>query len=197
MLFRSNLAVSASLNGTNFDLSVVDASGRTLSDISLTPTADATPGVAGDPVTGQLKITAIDPNLSADKISKDFVVTRGTLTVSDPNLTTPNIPPDQINSQYVRFSADYRTTANEPFKLIFGAIPNQTTITGDPADSISAFVDRLNNNQAFSAVYIASQSDTGNITITARDPFTVNASAITDDVQIYDSTATELDKAGN
>jgi flagellar hook-basal body protein len=172
-----------------FSLTVKDSSGRKLSDVGLTKSATSTgtAPAAGAAVTGQLKITAIDPNVSATEILNGFQITQGVNSISAPG--AGGVAPVKNDTIYPRFSATYAPVGAAPFKAIFGTSPNQTSITSDAADTTATFAAKLNLNQAFSASYIASVDLTGKIVVTAKDPLTANAAVITRDVQMLDATS--------
>jgi len=196
----TDLSVTATGAGP-FSLVVRDASGRKLSDAGLTKSATSTgtAPVAGASVTGQLKITSIDPNVSASEILSSFTITQGATNISGPagaaGAAAAVGAPAKNDTIYPRFSATYTPIGAAPFKAIFGTAPNQTTITSDATDTTTTFISKLNLNQAFSASYIASVNAGGNIVVTTKDPFAANAAVITRDVQMLDATSTAFTQA--
>jgi flagellar hook-basal body protein len=191
----TDLTVSVVNNGSADVLEVKDVAGRTFTNINLdVSTAATTAGVVSPtytPLATELKITAIDPNMSATEIAGNFKVTQGAWSTDSANPAT-TIATNPIDTQYPRFSATYAkpATANLPFKAVFGTAPNQTIITGDLTDaSLTGFKDKLNSNTTFSASYIASIDGNGDLLVTARDPYTTGASVITDDLTISDNSA--------
>ena len=173
-------------------LTVKDAAGRKLTDIGLTLSQGST-ATAPDPTLttypkGELKITAIDPNFSAQNIQDNFEITQGTaLTTADGSLTSV------LNeTPYPRYTATFTTAGTGPFKAVMGTAPNQITIAGDSnTDSYATFAAKLNANATFSASYTATGTTTGLI-VTAKDPY---QSSI--DVEISDSTTTPFASVAN
>jgi len=191
----TDLTVSVVQDSNNVDvLEVKDAAGRTFTNINLdVSTAAAGAGVVQPTYTAlttELKITAIDPNMSANEISANFKITQGSWS-TDSTTSATTIGSVLHPTAYPRFSATYALPATPvvPFKAVFGTAPNQTIVTGDLTDSsLTGFKDKLNTNTTFSATYIASIDGNGNLLVTARDPYTTGGSVITDDLTISDNT---------
>ena len=176
-----------------YSLKVTDTSGRDVKNMSLTkdPLATGAALTPLDPLTAytssDLKITAIDPNISAALITSEFTVTQGTNSTTGLTATISTTPQE---TQYQRFMADYAVGASgtNTYKAVLGSGANAVTISGDPNQSVGDFVTLLNSKDSFNSLYKASASATG-ITITALDPSTANADAITKNLTITTSTA--------
>ena len=172
---KGNTDISVVVNGNA--LEIKDALGRAMSAISMTPAGIATVGSITYPE-GELKITAIDPNVASADIATEFAVTKVGATIADPTLNT---------TPYPRSSVLY-AMATGPYKATFHAEPADITITGDSTDTLNTFVDKLNANESFSTSYKAVVSGT-NIRITALDPTTASAAEITSNVKMYKTDA--------
>jgi flagellar hook-basal body protein len=177
-----------------YSLKITDTTGREVKNISLTKAGVGTTLDAVGASTyssGKLKITAIDPNISAATIASEFTITQGTKSsvVVAPALTadivaTPN------ETQYQRFMAGYTVgSAASTFKAVLGTGANAVTISGDPNQSVADFVTLLNSKDSFNGLYKASVNG-NNIVVTALDPSTANADAITKNLTISSATVT-------
>jgi flagellar hook-basal body protein len=173
-------------------LVVKDASGRKLTDIGLTLSSGSTATPPDSLLTeypkGVLKITALDPNTSAQDIVDNFEINQGTtFTTADNTITnTPHETP------YPRYTTTFTTAGTGPFKAVMGVAPNQITIAGDSAtDSYATFAAKLSLNATFSASYTATGTVDG-LVVTAKDPY---QSSI--DLEISDSTTVPFDSVAN
>ena len=120
------------------------------------------------------KVTAIDPNTSAADILTDITVAQAG-TPLDPTAITQNPSP------YPRSSADYTLDPTLSLKATFGPDASPITVT---ANSLGAFALALNSEATFAQSYLATV--TGSVmTVTAKDPTTANAAAITGAIKIY------------
>ncbi len=200
----TDLSVSVVSSGGVDSLEVKDAAGRKLSDISLTASSTATTATPPDPTkttyaTGELKITAIDHNVSATDIKSNFQITQGiasTSSAANPIASTLN------DTEYPRFTATFTPSSTgsgaAPYKAIFGTAPNQTTITGEATDTLSTFADKLNANATFSSSYVATLNTAGTgIDVMAKDPLTSNGTVITQDIDILDASSTSFGEVAN
>ena len=192
---KGNADISVTVaDATTGSLLITDASGRSITGVSLQTNA-ATTAVGGAAVaqSPELTITSIDPNVSSTTISKLFSIKQGT------NSLAFNADGTQLagstgisfaanDTPYPRSVADYpiSLTSQGPFKLTFGAQPTDITIASDSGETLSTFVERLKANETFSASYDASVSATG-LQITAKDPSTTSPKVITDDLTVIDS----------
>ncbi len=166
--------ISVSVNGST--LSIVDASGRIATAASLTKTvASAAIGTASFS-SGKLKITAIDANVSAATIASEISVAQAGTPLAAGSITN-NVTP------YTRSQAGYvLTAASSPFKATFGPDAAPITVTGT---SVAAFKQALNDEATFAQSYKASVlADGVTLVITALDPTTANAAAITGAINI-------------
>ena len=156
-------------SSTSGSLKVVDATGRAITSATLIPTATAgnTASSTGTPVftSGDLKITAIDPNLPASDIAAAINVAQAGTPLAASAINLNNTP-------YPRSSADYTfDTTSASFKATFGPDASPITVT---ANSVGAFVVALNSEATFAQSYVATAVG-GVITVTAKDPTTANA----------------------
>jgi flagellar hook-basal body protein len=166
-------------------LTITDAAQRNISGASLTKVT----GAASDVSTGSaikyadsiLKITAIDPNVSAADIkgttsAKGVVVTQGIAVVAAVEKDTP----------YPRATAAFAFDDTAVgFKATFGTASPPLF---EEAASGTDLADKLNKNAAFVSDYIATYSATDKaLTITAKDPSSASAQAIANAVKIYQS----------
>jgi flagellar hook-basal body protein len=183
--------LSVTVSGTN--LVIKDAQGRKLSGISLSKNpavASVVQPTAYNETLGELKITAIDPNVSSASIKAAFSITQGSASTSG---TTPEtlITNTLNDTAYPRFSATYTTAGNAPFKAVMGSGSNEVAITSESTDTAANFVTKLNANEKFSVLYIASLNG-ANIVVTAKDPATSSSSVITNNLVISNSANTAL-----
>jgi flagellar hook-basal body protein len=179
--------ISVVWNDTDKSITITDAAQRNITGATLTKVTDAASDVStgsaikyGDSI---LKITALDPNVSADEIkgtlsAKGVVVTQGTATVAAVTKPTP----------YPRATAAYTfDPLAKGYKATFGTA---TPPLYEEAASGTDLQDKLNKNAAFSADYIASFSAvTQQLTITAKDPSSASATAIANSVKVLQSMA--------
>jgi flagellar hook protein FlgE len=182
-----NTDLSVTVSGT--DLVVNDAQGRKLTGLSLSIKvgSGATAPTSTVETIGELKITAIDPNVSSTDIKTGFVITQGSASTAG---TSPVITSALNATAYPRFSATYTnasTTALGPYKAILGSGSSEVTITSESTDTLAAFVAKLNANEKFSVAYKAEMSGTTGIAVTAKDPSTTAASVITNNLLISNS----------
>lgn len=177
--------LSVTVSGT--DLVVKDAQGRKLTGISLGKPAGSVAVLPTSTVetAGELKITAIDPNVSASDISSSFALTQGSASSSGvgAEITTA------LNSTvYSRFTASYALAGTAPYKAILGTGSNEVVITSESTDTAANFVTKLNANDEFSLSYSAELNVDGTgIVVTAKDPSTTGASKITDNLVLSNS----------
>jgi flagellar hook-basal body protein len=169
---------------TTGSLKVVDATGRAITSATLIPTATAgnTASSTGTPIftSGDLKITAIDPNLPATDIASAITVAQAGTPLAASAINLNNTP-------YPRSSADYTfDTTSASFKATFGPDASPITVT---ANSVGAFVLALNSEATFAQNYVASAVG-GVVTVTAKDPTTANAAAITGALKFYQGNGT-------
>ncbi len=171
--------ISVSVNGTN--LSIVDASGRSITTAALTKTvASAAIGTAAFS-SGKLKITAIDPNVSSVTIAADVSVAQAGTPLAAGSISNNDTPYGRSQAGYVL------TSASSPFKATFGPDAAPITVTGT---SVAAFAKNLNDEATFAQYYKASVLPDGvTLVVTALDPTTANAAAITTALNIYQTPA--------
>ena len=165
---NTDISVSWVGTPTSGTLKVTDATGRSVANASLT----GVQGTSTDtPVytSGDLKVTAIDPNTPAADILTDITVAQAG-TPLDPTAIAQNPSP------YPRSSADYTLDPTLSLKATFGPDASPITVT---ANSLGAFALALNSEATFAQSYLATV--TGSVmTVTAKDPTTANAAAITE-----------------
>ncbi len=169
-------------------LAITDSAQRNISGASLTKVT----GAASDVSTGSsikyadsiLKITAIDPNVSAEEImgtasAKGVVVTQGATVIGATDIDLQQTP-------YTRATAAFTfDAATVGFKATFGTA---TPPLFEEASSGTDLADKLNKNAAFVADYIATYSATDKaLTIKAKDPSSASAQAIANSVKVYQS----------
>jgi flagellar hook-basal body protein len=159
-------------------LKITDALGRSISALSMTAAGDAEVGDIFYPE-GELKITAIDPNVDAQSIDDEFIVSKVGATIANPTLD---------ETPYPRSTVTY-TMATAPFKATFKAEPADITITSESTDSLAVFAEKLNANESFSANYKAVASVTG-IEVIAIDPTTPSADDILQSIKMYQTAGT-------
>jgi flagellar hook-basal body protein len=177
---------------TEGDLQIVDAAGRTVSAVTLLNQATAAVGGVASYPDATLKITAIDPNVSALSIQDEFVIKQGSDSISSATVagtttitTTGGLNVDQNSTPYPRSVASY-TMDTGPYKATFHGQPTDITVAGDTTDlTIAGFVAKLNANEAFSASYTAVVGATaGTMDVIAKDPTVSSPTSITTDLQI-------------
>jgi flagellar hook-basal body protein len=200
-------AVETNTPGVLDGLMVKDAAGRKLADVALTAAANATAGTVSPDTTkttysvGELKITAINPNVAASDINSSFEITQGTYSTAAGAGAATLINSTNNETVYPRYTATYTpvtTPLAAPLKAVLGTAPNQTTITGDTTDTLATFAAKLNANTTFATSYYASVNQAGTgIDVKALDPNTSNATVITKDIQIMDATTTPFTELAN
>ncbi|WP_310614919.1 flagellar hook-basal body complex protein [Limnohabitans sp.] len=179
-------------------LKVTDAAGRAVGAVALqtggsTATGAPSGGLPSYPKP-TLKITALDPNVSADTIEKEILLKQGTASISYDATGTAVVSGTGLSAvkndtSYPRSVASY-AMGSGPFKATFHAQPTDITVAGDTTDaSLSAFVTKLNANESFAANYSAQVNGTSMV-ITAKDPTVSSPTTITSDLQIYNTTGT-------
>ncbi len=182
--------LSVTVSGT--DLVVKDAQGRKLTGISLGKPAASVAVLPTSTVetAGELKITAIDPNVSAADISSSFALTQGSDTSSGVGAV---ITTTENSTVYPRFTASYALAGTAPYKAVLGTGSNEVVITSESTDTAANFVTKLNANDEFSLSYSAELDLAGTgIVVTAKDPSTTGASKITDNLVLSNSANTAL-----
>jgi flagellar hook-basal body protein len=180
--------ITVEFDDANGILKITDAAQRNISGVSLTKVT----GAASDVSTGSaityadsiLKITALDPNVSAADIkgttsAKGVVVTQGTTILTGDAVVTQETP-------YTRATASYTfDDAAVGYKATFGTA---TPPLFEEATSGMDLADKLNKNATFSADYIATYSATDkSLTVKAKDPSSASAQAIANSVKILQS----------
>jgi flagellar hook-basal body protein len=189
--------LSVTVNGT--DLVIKDALGRKLTGISLGKPAGSLAVLpdppAGVETAGELKITAIDPNVSAADIKSAFALTQGSASSSG---VTPVITSVLNDTAYPRFTANYAVAGNAPYKAVLGTGSNEVVITSESTDTADNFVTKLNANDEFSLSYSAKlNADSTAIVVTAKDPSTTGANKIIDNLVLTNgANATLVTTAG-
>jgi flagellar hook-basal body protein len=181
--------------GVGETLEVTDASGRKLTEVSLTRnTASTTAGIpaAASYTTGKLEVTALNSSVTAAQIEAEFEVTQGDYSSS--NTTTNVLTSTMSETEFPRFSASYAMPASStaPFKAVIGSGSSEITITSEATDTLEAFVTKLKANDTFSAKYnaeVTGSAPNQTVTLTAKDPFTTSSTVIMQDVQISNSAA--------
>ena len=176
--------ISVTVDGATGDLNIVDATGRLITAAALTQSGSASGSAAVGTATfssGMLKITAINPNVSAATIAKDISVAQAGTTLTPATNDTP----------YPRSQAGYMMNANgSPYKAIFGPDAAPITVTGN---SVAAFAQNLNDEATFHQSYRADVDPNGStLIITALDPTTANAAAITSAIKISQTTGASI-----
>ena len=196
---NGNTDLKVSLEGTTLatditgKLKIVDALGRTISNVALQGNNANSVGGTAVNTQSELKITAIDPNVDASTIQKELVIKHGSdslafdATTGDPIPATPAISSTAHQSAYVRSVAQY-TMGTGPYKATFHGQPTDITVEGDTTDtSLASFVTKLNANETFATSYIASVSATGVMQVKAKDPTVSSPTSITSDVTVYNT----------
>ncbi len=184
-------------SATTDSLQIVDAAGRTISAVSLQNQATSAVGGIATYPDSTLKITALDPNVSALSIEKEFVIKQGSDSISAAtNATTGVTTVTSSNAAlkvalndtpYPRSVASY-AMGTGPYKTTFHAQPTDITVAGDTADtSISSFVTKLNANEAFAASYTAVATGTTSMEVIAKDPTVSSPASITSDLQVFNT----------
>jgi flagellar hook-basal body protein len=181
-----NTDLSVTVSGT--DLVINDAQGRKLTGLSLSknPALAATAPTSIVETLGELKITAIDPNVSSADIKSSFAITQGSASTS--GITPATTIASSLNpTVYPRFTAAYAVAGAAPYKATLGSGSSEVSITSESTDTVDTFVAKMNANEKFSVAYKAEVSGT-NIVVTAKDPSTTAASVITNNLTITNST---------
>jgi flagellar hook-basal body protein len=167
---------------TTGSLKVVDATGRLITSATLVPSTPTGGTVTGttEYTSGELKVTAIDPNVLASDIDAAILVAQAGTPVETTAIALNDTP-------YPRSTADYTfDTTSSSFKATFGPDASPITVT---ANSVGAFVLALNSEATFAQSYEAS-NEGGVVKITAKDPTTANAAAITGALKFYQGDGT-------
>lgn len=174
-----SVSVTSSATGSNDVLQIVDASGRQITTAALTKSVVSANIGSSTFASGNLKITAINPNVSADTIAADISMAQAGTDLATTSITKNETP-------YTRSQAGYTmTAASSPFKATFGPDAAPITVTGN---SVTAFAQSLNDEATFAQSYTASVNTDGvTLVITAKDPTTANAAAITGAIKIYET----------
>jgi flagellar hook-basal body protein len=181
---KTDISVSWEGTTTSGSLKVVDASGRNISSSVLTPSSPIGGTSTGTPVftSGDLRVTAIDPNLPASDITSAITLAQAGAPLAAGAIVANNTP-------YPRSSADYTLdTTSASFKATFGPDASPITVT---ANSINAFVLALNSEATFAQSYVASAVG-GVVKVTAKDPTTANAAVITGALKFYEGNGTSF-----
>ena len=171
-------------------LTVNDLAQRDITGVKLkkSPSANGATGnvsVGNSPEYGDviLKITALEPNVSASDLVGNISSPGITIAQNGTTLPVLNVTPQQ--TPYTRAKAVY-TLANSlsnGFSATFGT-PPVTVEAGSTADLVSS----LNKNAVFSAHYLASYDAlTQSFTVTAQDPTNALATSITNAVRISEN----------
>ena len=181
---KTDISVSWEGTTTSGSLKVVDASGRNISSSVLTPSSPIGGTSSGTPVftSGDLRVTAIDPNLPASDITSAITLAQAGAPLAAGAIVANDTP-------YPRSSADYTLdTTSASFKATFGPDASPITVT---ANSINAFVLALNSEATFAQSYVASAVG-GVVKVTAKDPTTANAAVITGALKFYEGNGTSF-----
>jgi flagellar hook-basal body protein len=156
---KTDLSVAVVTVGTQQQLEITDASGRKITEASITKSTSFAPNSAGTPelptyTTGKLEITAIDPNVTAADINTEFEISQGIYSTSS---ATNVLDAEETETAYPRFAASYALPAGSaaPFKAVIGSGSSEITITSEATDTLDAFVTKLNANETFSTKYTA------------------------------------------
>ena len=171
-------------SATSGSLKVVDATGRLITTASLAPSTPTGGTTTGTPIftSGELKVTAIDPNVPATEINTAIALAQAGTPLAANAITLNSTP-------YPRSSAGYTfDTTSASFKSTFGPDASPITVT---ANSVNAFVLALNSEATFSQSYVAT-SVGGVLTVTAKDPTTANAAAITGALKFFQGNGTSF-----
>ncbi len=177
---KTDISVSIEVVDGVKNLQIKDVSGRKMSSLTLTPKTGTTTSVP-NPTYGSdaLKITSIDPNVSAAAIQEEFVIKQGTTEVTGDTLVTP------LSTPYPRSAMDYTLDADTaPFKATIGTEPNTVSVVSEATDTIETFAQKLKENTTFSDQYLATVDADGKLTITAKNPTTLDSSAIASNLVI-------------
>jgi hypothetical protein len=186
-----NTDISVSFVGTGSpasttagELKIVDATGRLITSATLVPSTPTGGTVSAVPVftSGNLKITAIDPNVPAADINTAIALAQAGTPLAANAIILNSTP-------YPRSSAGYTfDTTSASFKATFGPDASPITVT---ANSVNAFVLALNSEATFSQSYVATFAG-GVVTVTAKDPTTANAAAITGALKFFQGNGTSF-----
>jgi flagellar hook-basal body protein len=191
---RTDLVVKVS----NDSLVLTDNASRKLTSVKLTPNeasdavVDPALPEATDYSTEQLKITALDPSVTAAEVAENIVIKQGTFSSASPVGDATRIDSAQLETEFPRFSETYVVNDTGPYKVQLGTGTTAITLQQDAADSLTAFMQKLNSSERFAAHFDASLDLDGNIKITAKDPTTSDTKAITDEISIMDATGEAL-----
>jgi flagellar hook-basal body protein len=180
-----NITVTSSGAGL---LQINDAAERNIKGIELVKLSNAAAAVStglapvyDSPV---LKITAIDPNVSAADMNSDktgLVVKQNNITLSS---TASPATAAMHETAYTRAKVTYTLGTGPTVKATFGSASAPLT---EEASTGSELVDKLNKNATFSADFIASISGS-TLTVKARDPIKSSATTISDNVKVFQNT---------
>ena len=192
---RSDInVVATNIDATTgaFDLEVTDNTGREIKSSSLTPSGGTPggavttqPGGTGNPlVNGQLRVTALDPNVPGQAIQDNFTITQGNYSTvaGSANL----IAGSSVQSKFIRTEITYSPPGSATtaiFKATIGTGGSQKIIQSDVAESAAAFADRLKASADFSASYSVTTSGR-DIIITAKDPSAYGLDAVNGNLAI-------------
>jgi hypothetical protein len=135
-------------SATSGALKVVDATGRLITSALLAPSTPTGGTTSGTPVftSGELKVTAIDPNVPSADINTAISLAQAGTPLAASAITLNPTP-------YPRSSADYTfDTTSASFKATFGPDASPITVT---ANSVNAFVLALNSEATFAQSYVA------------------------------------------
>jgi len=191
---RTDLVVKVSNNS----LVLTDNASRKLTSVKLTPnpanaaTVDPELPDPTDYSTEQLKITALDPSVTAAEVAQNIVIKQGTFSTASPVGDVTRIDSVELETEFPRFSETYVVNDGGPYKVQLGTGTTAITLQQDAADSLTAFMQKLNSNERFAASFDATLDADGNIKITAKDPTTSDTKAITGELSIMDATGEAL-----
>ena len=196
------VTTTAAAGDTTGDLKIVDAAGRTISAVSLQNQGAGALGGASSYPDPTLKITALDPNVSATSIENEFVIKQGSDSLSATNgvvvSSSASMTATLNDTPYPRSVASY-VMGTGPFKATFHASPTDITVAGDTTDTtIKGFVDKLNANESFSANYTAVVNSNGtSMDVIAKDPMVSSPTSITSELQVYSTVGTAFNLIPN
>ncbi len=166
-------------------LQIVDASGReiTQSAFVLSQTAGAGASIgSAEFSSGKLKVTAIDPNVSAETIDSLITVSQAGVDLVAADITLNSTP-------YYRSQAGYSLDpTGSPYQALFGPASAPIQVSGNSATS---FAENLNAEATFAVSYSAAVDLSGNLVITAKDPTTANAASIISAITISQTSAAD------
>ena len=108
-----------------YTLTVTDTTGRAVKNMSLTKVTGAGLAASATYTSGELKITAIDPNISAETIASEFTITQGTYSSTGASAA---ITTTKHETEFQRFTANYAVgSATNTFKAVIGSGANAIT----------------------------------------------------------------------